>query len=541
MIKYYLNKTYVVALSLLLLGTSCGDADLFDTDKWSDNIEGLEPNMRVKIAHGSFTLWDLLMDSTGYIQKIPDSQNSADTVLAIKYTEKDIYQLDDLSSVFDLSVDDLVFTMPEFEVPGVGTTIELTKDLDLGGGESIVEVDVKDMPEGCELKEIVASAQLLFSTPRQSFVYEITVSFDNLYVGGLPFSKTFKIEPANGANGTAYKENINFNGVTLNLRETTGITMNVSALIKKGQTVIIGTKITGADLKLSDLNFIKAVGKLNIEPMKVNGDFNLDIEFLDKIDGNFHFAEPELKILVKNKGIGVAANLQMDFWVKDGIGANRFHGAPLVFPVNKNNTIQAATIGYKGKELADFLSLPPTGLISYEGEISASGSQDGSDVIWKDGSVNMDAEITIPLKLSADNLVYRDTISDISVDANIADKIQSASITLDALNGVPLELALDSLTLVDANYNVLAKIGATKGNSKLEAANGKTPAKGKLEFGLTKEQAKLLGRSEHIILDIKAATVKEGDVRKSVTIYSNATLDLNVILNAQVKINNFDF
>ena len=58
MIKFCLNKAYIAAL--LLLGcVSCGDPDLFDTDKWSDNIEGLEPNVQLKVAHGSFTLWDL--------------------------------------------------------------------------------------------------------------------------------------------------------------------------------------------------------------------------------------------------------------------------------------------------------------------------------------------------------------------------------------------------------------------------------------------------------------------------------------------------
>lgn len=59
---------------------------------------------------------------------------------------------------------------------------------------------------------------------------------------------------------------------------------------------------------------------------------------MDKIGGNFSFADPELKILVKNKGIGVAANVQMDFWVKDGLGANRFNGGLLEFPTNRELT-----------------------------------------------------------------------------------------------------------------------------------------------------------------------------------------------------------
>ena len=275
--------------------------------------------------------------------------------------------------------------------------------------------------------------------------------------------------------------------------------------------------------------------------MSVDGYFDLDIEFLDKIGGNFSFADPELKILVKNKGIGVAANLQMDFWVKDGLGANRFNGGLLEFPTNRELTEKEGTMVYRGDELAAFLSLPPSGLVSYEGQVTLGGSDDYSDVIWKDGAVRMDAEINIPLKLSAEGLFYQDTISDISVDKDIADKIMAGTIVLAATNGVPLELSVDSLILVDEAYRPLTKVAATVGRNKLEAASGNTPAKGQLEFALNKEQAKLLGKTEHLLLAVKAATPLEGGVRKAVSIYSNASLALDVMLKAQIKLDNFDF
>lgn len=545
MIKFYLNKAYIATL-LLLACVSCGDPDLFDTDKWSDNIEGLEPNVQIKVAHGSFTLWDLLLDTTGYIQKVPDSQNPADTLLAIKYTEENIYELDNLSSIFDMSIDNLPFNLPEIEVPTAGgggqSDLELTEDLILDvPGLDAIEVPISDIPAGTEVKGILASARLDVSIPREAFVYEIKIEFDNLLVNEVPFSKTFLIEKADGTNGTVSEETIDLPGVFLDLKEMDGIKMNVSGLIKGGQTIQTGITIAGGHVSLSDIAFIKAVGKLKAEPMRVDGYFDLDIEFLDKVDGKFLFADPELKILVKNRGIGVAANLQMDFWVKDGIGANRFNGDPLVFPVNRELTEKEGTMIYSGEELAKFLSLPPSGLVSYEGQVTLGGSDNYDDVIWKDGAVRMDAEINIPLKLSAEELFYQDTISDISVDKDIADKIMSGTVVLAATNGVPLELSVDSLILVDQDYRPLAKIAATVGRNKLEAANGNTPAKGQIEFGLNEEQAKLLGKTEHMLLAIKAATPLEGGGRKSVSVYANAKLDLNVMLKAQIKLNDFDF
>lgn len=541
MIKFCLNKAYIAAL-LLLGSVSCGDPDLFDTDKWSDNIEGLEPNVQLKVAHGSFTLWDLLMDTTGYIQKVPDSQNPADTLLAIKYTEEDIYELDNLSSIFDMSVGNLSFDLPDVLVPGDQPGLELTEDLVLDVPEiDAVEVPISDIPAGSEVTGILAAARLDVSIPREDFVYEIKVEFANLLVDGVPFAQTFLIDKNDGSNGAALSETIELPGVFLNLKEMNGIKMQVSGVIKKGQTIPTGITIAGGSVGLSDITFIKAEGKLKAEPMSVEGYFDLDIEFLDKIGGNFRFTDPELKILVKNKGIGVAADLQMDFWVKDGLGANRFNGGPLEFPVNRELTEKEGTMVYRGEELGAFLSLPPSGLVSYAGQVTLGGSDDHSDVIWKDGAVRMDAEINIPLKLSAEGLFYQDTISDVSVDKDVADKIMSGTIVLAATNGVPLELSVDSLILVDKEYRPLTKVAATAGKDKLEAAHGNISAKGQLEFELNKEQAKLLGRTEHMLLAVKAATPLEGGVRKAVSVYANTSLELNVMLKAQIKLDNFDF
>lgn len=542
MVKFCLNKAYTAVL-LLLACVSCGDPDLFDTDKWSDNIEGLEPNVQLKVAHGSFTLWDLLMDTTGYIQKVPDTQNPADTLLAIKYTEEDIYKLDNLSSIFDMSVGALSFHLPDVWVDGGGQSdLEVSDDLVLDIPEmDAVEVPISDIPAGSEVKGILASARLDVSIPREDFTYEIKVEFNNLLVDGVPFTKTFLVEKADGSNGAVLSETMDLPGIFLDLKEMDGIKMQVSGVIKKGQTISTGITIAGGVIDLSNITFVKAEGKLKAEPMSVDGYFDLDIEFLDKIGGNFSFADPELKILVKNKGIGVAANLQMDFWVKDGLGANRFNGGLLEFPTNRELTETEGTMVYRGDELAAFLSLPPSGLVSYEGQVTLGGSDDYSDVIWKDGAVRMDAEINIPLKLSAEGLFYQDTISDISVDKDIADKIMAGTIVLAATNGVPLELSVDSLILVDEAYRPLTKVAATVGKNKLEAASGNTPAKGQLEFALNKEQAKLLGKTEHLLLAVKAATPLEGGVRKAVSIYSNASLALDVMLKAQIKLDNFDF
>ena len=104
--KFFLGKSVTFVCSVILCCTSCGETDLFDTDKWSDKIEGeWKPGINGAIAYGNVSLWDLLQNTSegekSPIQKIPDPENRTDSILVIKYTEEDIYNMK-LDEVFRL-------------------------------------------------------------------------------------------------------------------------------------------------------------------------------------------------------------------------------------------------------------------------------------------------------------------------------------------------------------------------------------------------------------------------------------------------------
>ena len=102
MMKFCLNWGGAALLSMLLLCTSCGDADLFDTDKWTNEIEGWEPGVSLKVLQGSFTLWDLI--NQGDDDVVVKEGND----LIIQYTEEGIYHID-IDQVFDMPAEDLEF------------------------------------------------------------------------------------------------------------------------------------------------------------------------------------------------------------------------------------------------------------------------------------------------------------------------------------------------------------------------------------------------------------------------------------------------
>lgn len=104
--KFFLGKSVTFVCSVILCCTSCGETDLFDTDKWSDKIEGeWKPGINGAIAYGNVSLWDLLQNTSegekSPIQKIPNPENRTDSILVIKYTEEDIYNMK-LDEVFRL-------------------------------------------------------------------------------------------------------------------------------------------------------------------------------------------------------------------------------------------------------------------------------------------------------------------------------------------------------------------------------------------------------------------------------------------------------
>lgn len=144
MMKFCLNWGGAALLSMLLLCTSCGDADLFDTDKWTNEIEGWEPGVSLKVLQGSFTLWDLI--NQGDDDVVVKEGND----LIIQYTEEGIYHID-IDQVFDMPAEDLEFGY-SYTIPGMVSGVHLVLDHPLEI-EFQTSTTLKEVPDGCELKK----------------------------------------------------------------------------------------------------------------------------------------------------------------------------------------------------------------------------------------------------------------------------------------------------------------------------------------------------------------------------------------------------
>ncbi len=510
------NKEFALWGIVLLMCVSCGDPDLFNTDKWSDKIEGdWSPAFKAPVAYGEFTLWDLLQNTAegedSPIQKVPVAEGSTDSMLVVQYTQEDIYEvaLDDIFR-FDkdtgrsflkfeesLSIKELIEDALGYEIPVLGVDVK-----DIPAELRTFKKDIKaSLPlpgdfANSELSEIELNYQLTYAFPELDDVnYQVVVSVCEV--------ELFKYNSSDGEKFPG-KETRNFE-LTDN-----EITLNFEVKLNSGT-------YRGSDLNLrvnfSDYDFEKVVGKIIKEtPIVVEGDpFKLDNEFLDDIEGSAKFQDPQVIVTLKNKGIGVDAEVDLLLSQDKGQGENKeldLNG--LKFAGNSDLDLKhiSDTIDKKmAAGISDFFALPLKGDISYLGEVRL--NPDGEKcVIYKDGSLSMDVEVVIPLSLKG-NLVYKADLGDvnINIDEDYTDKIDTATLTIQVRNDLPLDLSIPSLILINDRGIQIGKIEVSS-----EDKEGiKAESTGKLIFPLSKEILRdQLNQTNNIQLEIMIANEDAG-------------------------------
>lgn len=497
------NKGFALWGVLLLICVSCGDTDLFDTNKWSDKIEGdWQPAFKAPVAHGEFTLWTLLQNTVegedSPIQKVPVSEGSTDSMLVVQYTQEDIYEvaLDDIFKLEDqpflkfeesLSIkDELGIEIPE----GEGIDVALLGDKRKFEMDIALPLPLPDDFSRSELSEIELSYKLSYSFPSLDDVkYRVMVS-----VCGEDFFSVPNAPVDFPPKDTGVKTfTLTDNKITLHF-----------------EVELISGIYRGSDLKLrvnfSDYDFEKVVGKIIKEtPIEVAGDpFKIDNEFLDDIEGTAKFLDPQVVVTLKNKGIGVDAAVNLLLEQEKEQETIKLELNDLMFAGNMNlDTIYVSeTIDKEmASNISDFFSLPLKGEIAYSGDVVLN-PEEKECVIYKEGSLSMDVEVVIPLSLEGD-LIYKADLGDVNIDLDedYTDKIDTATLTIQVRNDLPLDLSIPSLILIN-NGTPIGKIEVASADKE----GIKAESTGKLIFPLTKEIIrKQLNQTDNIQLEIKIA------------------------------------
>lgn len=526
--KSLLRKSSLLLLGVLLCCVSCGDADLFDTDKWSDEVKGeWKPNMTISVARGSFTLWDLINQEANGDSVIIREGND----LAIQYLEKDIYEIT-LQDVFDMPAENVLFvkeyTLGNEYMANVPLPEDVTIHLQL-------EQLLSEIPGECDLTSLEASAN--FVLPALGFPYRI----ESVKLNQTVLKEHVEV----GAAGTMTP----LEDFEIALEADKKVTLDISVTIPQG--TVLEDLTLNLEFGLKDLTFIKAVGTIQVADIHIEpGHFDMNVDFLNEIGGKFKFTKPEISIILRNTGIGVPLKVNASFVGSNVEGMSVDLKAnpdatpyPLMTQGNKllEMVADTLTLNANNSNIVDFLALPPQGNISYSGTVvvnpvKADGTRDHQNVIYNDPSVGiaLDAYVYVPFSLSADSLSYRDTLTDIDIDEKLTDKILHGTIQVIAENGLPLNLRIPNLILLDEKNMPIDTIVSSGSDNYLKAAQNGVVANSKVTISIDKEQARHLGQTKHIVLEAVAST---SDLNGSgVDIKADAQLTFRMKVEAQAEI-----
>ncbi len=512
---------------IILAFFSCGDSDLLKFD----NLEGVknwEPDFKLQLAYANYDVWRLIEQADGEDSTVIKKDNE----IFIRHFQENIANVD-ISEVVEFPKDIANFIL-EASLPDIVVGQPLQEDLNISIPEDSVSISFE---EG-KLTRIEGSITCRHQLLQYPFTYEVTIEFINVFL------KTEEKEPLRFTFPSSDKEDGKPKEVIFDMASSPNqLKWKARVHIPAGENVDLDK--LSIKIELKDFSFTRVEGTM--EPLLVEieeDEFNMDVEFWDNFDGSFNFADPRVDLIVRNYGVGVPIQMDMNFVAYGENGKSVSleswgDGKPLIFKgwiPDGGQVVDTQGYNVTNSNIDSLLSLPPKEKITYSGNIIVSSDATQPLTILSTGNVSADAYIEIPLNLSVKDLVFRDTIDDISISD--ADKIKEAKIIVRANNQIPLGLGSGYLYLLDKAKNCIDTIEIENFLAAPDIQDGEVVITEKEEemppIVLTGKNILHLDNTKYIVISVKATT--SGDGEEPVKIKADAMLQLKLILEAKLNL-----
>ncbi len=360
-------------------------------------------------------------------------------------------------------------------------------------------------------------------------------------------------------NGVAIKVNIPLNGITTTL-DLSGVDMNFSSIaghpynripfsysieINKSNGYIdyVSTDLIKMEVALTNLDYKSIHGDFGVRQIVVDyGEFDMNIDVLDKIGGGFKLINPKVELVLRNS-IGMPAKVNMNFNAYDNSGNTVALNPPVIdIPVPANISAGFVTKSFVFDKLnsnvVNFMALPPSDKISYSGLVSFNPSQtvtaqNPNFLDLEKAIFALDMNLEIPLELQIKNLEIRDTTA---ISKGEYDNLESIDLILNAKNGIPLDIDMQ-LFFVDTISN--KQFGSSKKTKILAAAQvdeaGKiTPVQSSQTLSLDAAEMSNLRKANGIVFTGSLSSPSGGT--KTATLYSASKLELSVVIKSKINL-----
>ncbi|MCM1030975.1 MAG: hypothetical protein NC410_05970 [Oscillibacter sp.] len=525
MVKF-LKKAGLCGIILALF--ACGDSDLLKFD----NLEGVknwEPDFKLQLAYANYDVWRLIEQADNGDSTIIEKDNQ----IFIRHFQENVAHLE-VSEVMTLPEDIAHFTL-EAPIPDTLVGQPLPEDLIIPIPEDSVLINFK---EG-RLTRIDGNINCRYELFQSQFDYEVTIEFTNVFFNEAPLRFIFP---------SSDEENGKSKDVLFDMASSPNqVKWKANIRIPKGQ--IVNLDKLNIKVELKDFSFTRVEGTMKPQFVKIKeGEFDMDVEFWDNFDGSFNFTNPKVDLIVRNYGLGVPVQMDMNFVAYGENGKSVSleswgDGKPLIFkgwnPGSNKDTVETQGYNVGNSNIAELLSLPPKEKITYGGKIIVSPDSTQAVTVLSTGNASVDAYVEIPLQLSVKDLIFRDTIDDI--DIGDADKIKEAEIIVRADNRIPLGLGSGYLLLLDETKRCIDSVkvdrflDAPEVNDRGELIEiEETNNEKESSIILTKKNISNLDKTKYIVILVNATTSKEGEI--PVVIKADAELKLQLLLKAKLNL-----
>ncbi|MEI8113052.1 MAG: hypothetical protein WCI54_05455 [Bacteroidia bacterium] len=302
------------------------------------------------------------------------------------------------------------------------------------------------------------------------------------------------------------------------------------------------TDILKMDITLDKLAYQSIHGDFGKRQVQIDpGSFNMNLDMLNKITGNFKLVNPMLEMIIHNS-IGMPASVNMNFNGSNKEGKTEALNPPafdVPFPGSTDSgTVTKSIICDKqNSNVVNFIALPPTGQISYGGKIDFNKGNEvtlaNPNFIVSDSNLAVDLALNLPMELQISNLSFKDTSA---ISGSDYDKIESVDLILNSTNGIPLDVEMQLFfidTISKTQLGLSKKVKILKA-AELDAKGAIVPVKSSQTFSLDQSEMGSLRKANGIVF---SGTVNSPSGGTGVaSILSDSKIDLNVVIKTKVNL-----
>lgn len=549
-----MNRKFFTELAVFLLVvislSSCYDKDLFDSDKLSESIEW-EPNCIIPVGYAKYEIWDLLdkHDPDADIQNI-------DNVITILHKEEDIFRFnaDDIIDIpSSQSSQNIGIRIPDsFEYNGSVVPKDFIDGIDISSDftlqEESGEVPFTFVGSGITLHKLVADFSLKLNDASVPFDYKVEIEFPNLIFSGSPYKVIY-----NGSRNNPNSVDYNLPNAEINFISGNKIRYNVKVTILAQNNVSFkGLDNIDLYLTLEDIVFHRAEGDFGNMLIDLgNGEFNMEVDLWDELDGDVEFADPKIKLKIHNKNVGIPFAIDAHFIGSSNTAGKtpvdlnegpesilKFQG---VTKLSESHFVEYGEYNKGNSNIVELFALPPDNKIQYSGSVGLNPDGPGSNFISEDAEIILDAEVEVPLNLKTQGLTFRDTIRDIDldIDSDDTEKIIKACIVMSYKSEIPMDIEFEKINFLDASMNTLSSLSdilIVESPRVDEDGNVVKEIVSISRIELSRETIDELDQTDHIEIIAKASTTDSGV--KSVKIPADAIIDFNIAFEVKLNLSN---